>query len=420
MLCPEKELLQALIRIPSVNPRFQQDPSDLTGEAELTDFLQEYCDDRGWPWLRQQVHPERENLVAVCRGETTNAAEPPLLWEVHQDTVSTEGMQIDPFAAVEEDGRIWGRGACDVKGGMAAMLAALDRLLKEGTSPARPIVLAFTVNEESGFSGAKALCRLWETPPDLSQKQEQVLGPLTLEEFHALRPQRVIVAEPTQLQVVFAHKGVVRWQCHTHGRAAHSSQPEQGSNAIYAMADVVRAIVSYYEQVMKSRPPHEHCGPATVSVGTIHGGKEANTVPDHAVIDVDRRLMPEESTIAAYQELIDYIAAHVSLEGANQGVTIRHDAPWLESMGLSNERNVAWAEEIADVVRSVQADSRIQGVPYGTDAGTLAAHGYECIVFGPGSIEQAHTANEWLAIDQLSQATEVFYRLAKGGAGSEE
>ena len=309
MLISVKDLLQELVRIPSVNPAFSLDDKFSSGEAALTDFLQNFFQSRGLPWLRQVVHDGRDNLVVVYRASGSGAKRRPVLWEVHQDTVGVAGMKIDPFAAAESEGRIWGRGACDVKGGMAAMLAALSRVEAQSAALRQTVVLALTINEECGFTGVKALCRLWERdgrdregqPSDDEQSTDcanprsaaaGIRGPLSLEELVALRPARAIVAEPTLLDVVVAHKGSVRWRCQTHGKAAHTSVPERGCNAILTMVHVVQAIEQYQFEVLSRREPHPLCGKPTVCVSTIRGGSGVNTVPDHTVIDIDRRLIP--------------------------------------------------------------------------------------------------------------------------------
>jgi acetylornithine deacetylase len=397
-----KDLLQNLVQIPSVNPLFFPGDELAGGEAKLTDFLEGFLEARRFPWFRQAVHPGRDNLVAVCGLSREVPQQRPVLWEVHQDTVGVAGMTIDPFAARESQGRIWGRGACDIKGGMAAMLSALDKISQQPLK--RPILLALTINEESGFSGVQALCRLWGPEAEA----EDVRGPLGLEEFRRLRPERAIVAEPTSLDVVVAHKGGVRWQCHTRGKAAHTSRPERGRNAISTMVRVVQAIEQYQVEVLDQRPAHPLCGRPTVCVSTIQGGSGGNTVPDHAVIDIDRRLLPGEDPEAAYQALVDYVAVRCQ----DSESPIDHDRPMTQSRGLRDEHNRAWAQEIAESASALGRRSQLVGVPYGTDAWALAEAGLETVVFGPGSIDQAHTEDEWIDIDQLEQAAEIFYRLA--------
>jgi acetylornithine deacetylase/succinyl-diaminopimelate desuccinylase-like protein len=394
------DLLRKLLAIPSVNPVFAAHQPDWVGEGRLTDFLQDLVASQGWRWLRQEVHPGRENLVALVG--TTPAADMSItLWEVHQDTVGVAGMQVDPFAGIERDGRIYGRGACDVKGSMAAMLTALSQAAKFSEQQGS-IIIAFTVNEECGFSGAKALCRLWD-----ESQMESTKGTLTLDELRHLKPNRAIVAEPTDLQVVVTHKGIVRWRCHTRGRAAHSSQPQHGKNAIYAMTDMIAAIRQFDHEVLAQRGKECLCGRPTVSVNTIQGGTGANVVPDHAVIDIDYRMMPGEVPSEAQAELIEYIAAHVAADSQ-----IEHETPWNQSRGMQEGANHAWAEEVARIAGSDGHPSELVGVPYGTDAWVFASHEIPTVILGPGSITQAHTEDEWISVEELERGVEVFRRLA--------
>ncbi len=398
-----KDLLRKLLRIPSINPVFTCDGVPGRGEADLTDFLQRVAEEQGWGWLRQEVHPNRENLVVIVPPSPEETGVPVTLWEVHQDTVGVEGMRIDPCEGFESDGRIYGRGACDVKGAMAAMIAALSWAAEQGSCHGTTL-LAFTINEECGFTGAKALCRLWS---DSHKTAEKTHGTLSLDELKQLRPQRAIVAEPTDLKVVVAHKGIVRWKCHTRGIAAHSSQPQYGKNAIYAMNEVVRAIRQFDEEVLISRGRECICGRPTVSVNTIQGGTGANVVPDHAQIDIDRRLMPGEVPLDAYHEMIDFIASHIP-----STLEVEHEPAWNQSHGLQAGENQQWAEEVAKIARSTGIASEIVGVPYCTDAWVIASHGIPTVVFGPGSITQAHTDDEWISVEELEKGVWAYRRLA--------
>lgn len=396
------DLLRNLLAVPSVNPVFDTAQPGSGGESRLTGFLQSWVIEQGWQWLRQEVHPGRDNLMALISAGSGARAENVTLFEVHQDTVGITGMNIDPFGGVENDGRIYGRGACDVKGAMAAMLAALVQVTQART-PHGTILMAFTINEECGFTGAKALARLW-TQHDY---KEITQGTLALDELRQLRPHRVIVAEPTDFNVVVSHKGLVRWKCHTRGRAAHSSQPHQGRNAIYDMTDVVRAIQEFDREVLSQRGSSCICGRPTVSVNTIHGGTGANVVPDHAVIDIDHRLMPGERPDHARQEIIDLIASRISPDA-----TIAHEAPWNESLGMQEGDNRAWAQQVATAASFDGRTSEIVGVPYGTDAWVFASMGIPTVVIGPGCIAQAHTEDEWISIAELQRGVEVYRRLA--------
>lgn len=410
------DLLTQLIALPSVNPRLTADLDPNAGEGRLTAFLQAFAEEQGWPWLRQEVHPGRENFLALVglapedlldsaiqTQETGNTSI--LLFEAHQDTVGTEGMTIAPFEAKQREGRIYGRGACDVKGGLAAMLAALSTI--EPVSYRKPVLMACTVNEECGFTGIRALTRIW-SDEEAHAYQQETTGPLNQAFARFFSPKLAVVAEPTEMKVVVSHRGVVRWQVTTHGRAAHSSQPEQGENAIYAMASVIEAVRHYEREVLAYRPRDRRCGGPTVSVTTIQGGTGANTVPESATVNIDRRLSPGEVPEDAWQELIDWIVDHAELENCR----IEHTAPWMQSRGLPEGENLELAERVASIANDVCGSSQLTGVPYGANAATLAAAGIPSVVFGPGSIDQAHTADEWIDVEQLKQATEVYRRLA--------
>ncbi len=324
------DLTRALVRIPSVNPMgLPPDSSDIYFEHRLTDHLTEWLVSRGIRVFRQTAipadtasgTPPRENLLAYLPGHPRGRR---LMLEVHQDTVPVAGMTIAPWAADIRDGRIYGRGACDIKGGMAAVLSAFWYCCQLPVNSRPNLILAFTINEEHGFSGATALQQLWTT-----QECDFLGGP----------PDAVIVTEPTELNVVVSHKGVIRWRCRTRGRAAHSSQPWLGRNAIYGMARVLSRLEYYATHVVGDLAQHAMVGCPTLSVGTIRGGLSVNTVPDTCEIHIERRLCPGESPEAARQHVIDDLS-HTDLGG----VELVHDPPDIVSPGLDCGAN----RELAD------------------------------------------------------------------------
>lgn len=410
------ETLQELIRIPSVNAMGRQMAGPNFGEERLTNYLQSLCERLGWAWLRQGVHPGRENLLAIIPGDPSAADGGELiLWDVHQDTVSAEGMTVDAFAGELRGGRVYGRGACDVKGPMAAMIAALSRGKPAKPQQTRPtIALAFTVNEECGFTGARALCRLWpqaDGSRPTTVEMQITSGNITPETAFPKRPDCAIVAEPTDLNVVVAHQGVVRWRCHVAGRAAHSSRPDEGINAIYAMTSVVQAIEQYHRELAASAHEHPLCGRPSVCVSTIHGGVGINTVPDRATIEIDRRASPGEDPAAAYADLVRYVAEKADV-GRAQAI---HDPPFMKSVGLSDETNRTLADRVAQAVRRSGRACELLGVPYGTDAAAIAGAGVPTVVFGPGSIRQAHTADEFIDLSELKRGADLFEAIAQTG-----
>lgn len=398
------ETLSSLVAIPSVNPmgRALKGPEFL--EHGVTEYLDRLFDRLGLPHERQTVHPAeagrpaRENIFARLDGEL-----PPeqggelLLLEAHQDTVPVDGMTIEPFTPNVKNGRLYGRGSCDIKGGMTAMLAALARLIDEPPAGRPTIIMACTVNEEHGFTGATALAEMWNG---------------TRRSIFPRKPDWSVVAEPTGLQVVTAHKGTLRWRCRTHGRACHSSQPHLGDNAVYKMGKVLAAFDAFNRQECPKIPRHRLCGQATLSVGTIAGGLSVNTVPDECVIEIDRRLLPGESDEAAYRAIVDFVAGFPGVD-----FPVDHDPPFMRGATLSDGPNLPLADRLQAVAREVVGPCEQVGVPYGTDASKIANHGVPAVVFGPGSIDQAHTCDEWLPLDELAKAIEVLTRFARQGVG---
>jgi len=392
------ETLQRLIQTPSVNPMGRDVAGPEYGESRMTDLLVGICEQHCWPYLRQPVHPGRDNLLVLVEGNPSPRERGEvLLWDVHQDTVATDGMTVAPFGGEVRDGRVYGRGASDVKGSMAAMLAALSRVAESAPSQRPTIVLACTANEECGFTGARAIVGLWK-----ERTESNILS-------HT--PRAAVVAEPTNFNVIVAHQGQVRWRCHTVGRAAHTSRPDNGINAIYAMAQIIQAIERFHKELSSSGPEHPLCGRPSVCVSTIRGGVGVNTVPERATIEIDRRLAPSEPPTAAYEQLISYVATYADVGRCR----LEHDAPFMQSMGLSDQNNRPMAGRLTNLVRQRGRDSTACGAPYGTDAAAISAAGVPTVVFGPGSIDQAHTADEFIAIDELMLGTEIFYDIACKG-----
>jgi acetylornithine deacetylase len=258
--------------------------------------------------------------------------------------------------------------------------------------------LACTVNEECGYTGAQDLSQMWNDVHAATK-------------FISRTPDAAIVAEPTGLNVVVAHQGQVRWRCHTIGRAAHTSRPDAGLNAIYAMSRIVLAIERFHVELSRRAPEHPLCGRPSVCVSTMRGGVAINTVPERATIEIDRRLAPAENPQVAYEALIRHVAECAEM-GACQ---IQHDPPFMQSVGLSDDANRVMAKRLAGIVREHGRTSDLVGAPFGTDAAAISAAGVPTVVFGPGSIEQAHTADEFISTDELQLATDIFYRIAREG-----
>lgn len=382
------ELLADLVRIPSVNPMGR----DLTGpdyhEGRVTQYLEQFFASLGVPYEVIEVVPgQSANIIARY---DSPGSEFDLLLDAHQDTVPVDGMTIPPFEPTIKDGRIYGRGSTDVKGGMAAMLWAFKRIVQERPANASNIVMSCTCDEEATTKGINDLVKLWKEPDGRSQLLTRA-------------PNAAIIAEPTLLDVVVAHRGVTRFKVHTAGRACHSSEPFNGINAIYRMARVVELLEQYAASLGETVQPHPLCGGATLSVGLIYGGASVNVVPDGCTIEVDRRVIPGENHQAVYDDIVSFLKTNLTFD-------IVVDAPFLISPTLSDEANGWIAEPLLKVIGEVAGTRNSIGVPFGTHASRTGSAGVPSVVFGPGSVDQAHIEDEWLEIDQLEKASEVYYR----------
>ncbi len=383
------DILQQLIAIPSVNPMGVDVSGSEYYEHGVTHWLVEFFRQLEVPYEIQEVSSGRCNVVA--KFETTPAA-PTILFDAHQDTVPVDGMTISPFAPVIQEGRVYGRGACDVKGGMAAMLAAFSKLVRERRTDCANVVMACTCDEEYTAMGARYLARHW-SPGGSS------------ESVAATRPDFCVVAEPTDLNVVVAHRGVLRWKIVTHGIACHSSRPREGHNAIYDMAQVVFLLQQYADQLMTEIPAHPLCGGPTLSVGKISGGTSVNIVPHQCEIEIDRRTIPGESSGAALQDIEDFLRQRTS-------VSFEMLPPWIVADSLSDDNNRYLAEKLLEQIASIVGPREKLGAFYCTNASCFAVIGnVPSVVFGPGSIDQAHTKEEWLEVAQLQQASDIYYQL---------
>ncbi len=388
------EILCELIAIPSVNPMGRELSGPIYFEQRVSDWLVSFFQSIGANYERIEVAPGRANVIA--RYDSPGATRT-LLLDAHQDTVPIDNMTIAPFTPKISEGRITGRGASDVKGGLAAMLHAFSRLMKEKPAGAVNIILSCSCDEEFTTLGIRDLVSCWQ-------------GNVGKSRLLASKPNGAIVAEPTELDVVVAHRGVTRFRVHTMGRACHSSDPSQGRNAIYTMARAVKYLEDYASWLPKSVPIHALCGRPTLSVGRIFGGQSVNIVPDSCTIEIDRRLVPGEDPLVAWKTVSEQLTERF-------GPHIATDEAWISSPALSNQDNAWLADPLLKCIESVAGKHRSLGVAYCTHASTISSAGVPSVVFGPGSIAQAHTDDEYIEISQLDQAAEIYFQFACRGLG---
>ncbi|MGD9497049.1 MAG: M20 family metallopeptidase [Armatimonadota bacterium] len=370
------DLLAAMVALPSVNPAGAPPAGPHQGEARMSSFVCNWLSERGIDARRQEVLPDRDNVIARVGGR----AEPPIVFEAHLDTVAVEGMTVAPFEPRIEQGRLYGRGACDVKGGLAAMMMALARVA-QGKPPARTVILVAAADEEYLHGGARRF--LHDS------------GPIAA----------AVIGEPTRLRVVIAHKGALRVRVVARGLSAHSSDPQRGVNAIYRMARVVTALEEF-ATALGRRDRHPLVGGPTLSVGTIHGGTAVNVVPERCEIMVDRRLIPGETPNDAFDEIATTIGPML------------HDGdevtPTLKDQAVETDEGAQIVHLAQAAVRAAGLDDRPEGVAYCTDGCDFAQRGVPLVVLGPGDIAQAHTADEWIEIRQVELAADIYERIMRG------
>jgi acetylornithine deacetylase/succinyl-diaminopimelate desuccinylase-like protein len=365
-----EKLLCELIALPSVNPAFLPAGDRNAGEQKVTEFLASVAAKNGLEIDLRPVLPGRSNLLA--RLSPAGPVRHRLLVAPHLDTVDAAARQFIPRIA---NGRLYGRGACDTKGSVAAMFSALSMLAESSNRPKHTeIVFAGLVDEENLQAGSRAL---------------------VAEGFEA---DLAIVGEATRLKVVTAHKGSLWLQLRTQGRSAHGSRPYLGRNAVHAMARIVDTIETQYAAVLLQRR-HPLLGHPTVSVGAIRGGTQANIVPDSCMISVDRRTLPGETKAGVQRELL----ALLSKNKLRAVVTSNNQAPCL---ALETDSRLPFVRQFLASARQRQP----AGMDYFCDASVLACGGIPSVVFGPGDISQAHTSDEWISLKSLARAEAMLLR----------
>jgi acetylornithine deacetylase/succinyl-diaminopimelate desuccinylase family protein len=373
------ELLRDLVAIPSVNPTGHPG-TDQVGEQAIGNYVADFLRAAGADVSLDQVEPGRPNVVAEFAPAAAKA--PRLAFAPHLDTVSVAGMTIPPFDPTIRDGKLWGRGASDTKGPMAAALWAL-REWAQGPARSRSRIhwtFLALMGEEAGNDGAHALAN------------------------KGFASDLVLVLEPTELGVVTAHKGVLWMEVSTTGVACHGSTPERGQNAIYAMRRALEIIEEKFIPAL-TKKSHPKLGSPTLNVGTIAGGRKINIVPDECRIELDCRLVPgvdaEELRQCLEKELL---AAVPGAEVRGQ----RHSKP------LDTPENLPWVQRLGRQARGFVT------APWFSDASVLGGPHCPAVCIGPGSIAQAHTRDEFISIRDLEDGVDFFRRWIAAAEASSE
>src|SRR3989440_1089175 len=363
-------ILDRLVRIPPKPGHEQAAAEALAG----------WCREAGLEVSTQEVEPGRPNVLATWRAGRGQR----LLLTGHIDTVPVgEGWTRDPHGAEIAGGRLYGRGACDMKGGLAAMLGAIVALRARGEQPAGDVTFAAAVGEEEDSAGTRAMVK------------------------GGIKADRAVLSEPTAMHLVLANRGLLNYRIVVKGASVHASAPALGRNAVTAASRIVVELEATGSELGKRS--HPVFGPPSLTVGTMHGGTRPYVVPDRCEIEVDRRLNPGESAEQVVGELQDAIAR------------VKGSLPWLEAEIIAGPDYIPF--EIPPdhgLVSSMSKAMEAAGLPPRTsswraasDAGFLVhGAGIPCVLFGPGDIEQAaHRPDEWIDLGDLDTAQRVFEHL---------
>jgi acetylornithine deacetylase len=367
------QLAAQLVAIESINPDVVAGGS---GEIEVARFVAEWCERAGLDTTLTELVPGRANVVAIARGTGGGRS---LMLNAHMDTVGVAGM-TDPFVPRLENGRLYGRGAQDMKGSLAAcMLAAVEA---KARGLRGDVIVTAVADEEFASIGTEAIAA-------------------------GVRADAAIVTEPTEMEIAVAHRGFVHLEVEVHGRAAHGSRPEIGIDAIAKMGRVLGGIEQLDAQ-LRARPSHPRLGSGSVHASLIEGGQEFSSYPARCTLQAERRTIPGESAELAEQELLEIVAR------AGEG-----DPDFRADVRAPISREPFEVAEDAELVESVRrhatrvlgSSPETVGVPFWADSALLAAAGIPTVVFGPSG-EGLHTEVEWVDVESLERCVEIYAAVA--------
>jgi acetylornithine deacetylase len=370
---PTIKLLRDLVAIDSVNPSLVAGGA---GEAEVASMVAEEMRGIGMDVEVTDVAPGRPNVVGVLEGRAQGKS---LMLCGHIDTVGVEGMRA-PFNPIERDGKIYGRGSGDMKGGVAAMIEAARSLANSGGIKSGRLIIAAVVDEEYASIGAEALVEKWTADA-------------------------AVVTEPTDLVVSVGHKGFSWIEIKTEGRAAHGSRPLEGRDAILRMG----RLLSHLEQLdrrLQSRTPHPVLGTPSLHGSLINGGREWSTYPDHCTLKMERRTIIGESPETALNEVQEILTAlgreDSEFKGSAQLIFNRqayetpagHDLP----------------QRLESALINIGRGARRAGMTYWTDAAILGQAGIPSVIFGPGGAGY-HGLEEYVLVEEVLACRDALIKL---------
>lgn len=375
------ELARALVAIPSVNPSLSPDGS---GEARIAEVCAGWL--RGWGFGVEVVETEPERASVLAR---VGRGRPRTILNGHLDTVGVDGMSIEPFDPMVRDGMLHGRGSCDMKGGIAAVLAAAARLAAAPDSLPGELVVALTADEEHSSIGLRDLL-------------DRGLG-----------ADRAIVAEPTSLALQVANQGFLWARVRVGGKAAHGSRADVGRDAIRGAGRILAGLDEYEAELARGEP-HPLLGHGTIHAGTIRGGSAPSVYPAECEFVLEARTLPGEAPPDVLGRLERMAARALDVEkdaGAPLEVEVREE---LFRPGGEVPRDAAVVRELEHACRAEGLEPRIEGMSAWVESAWFVEAGIPALCFGPGSIADAHSSAESVPVEEIRGAARVLERFAGG------
>ena len=372
---PAIRLLRELVAVDSVNPTLVRGAA---GEAEIAALIAAEMRRGGLDVSIEAVTHGRPNVVGVLEGKASGRT---LMLCGHTDTVGVAGM-VNPFTPVERDGRLYGRGAQDMKGGVAAMIAAAAAIAEAGGLPSGRLVVAAVVDEEHSSIGADALVKSW-------------------------RADAAVVTEPTDLEIAVGHKGFAWVDVVVEGKAAHGSRPADGQDAILRLGRVLSRL-ELLDRTLQARPPHPLMGTGSLHASIIQGGRELSSYPDRATLQMERRTIPGEPESIALNEVIEILDL-LSLED----VTFHGTATAIFSRPpyeIATDHELP--QLLAAALGQVGGAPRITGASFWTDAAVLAHAGIPSVLFGPGGAG-LHSTEEYVNVADVMRCRDALVELTR-------
>jgi acetylornithine deacetylase len=371
---PSITLLRELVAVNSVNPTLVP---GAPGEREIADLVANDLRRSGLDVSIEPVVDGRPNVVGVLEGRAKGRT---LMFCGHTDTVGVAGMR-DPFTPIERDGRLYGRGAQDMKGGVAAMMSAAATIAQRGGLPSGRLIVAAVVDEEHSSIGADALVTKW-------------------------RADAAVVTEPTDLAIAVGHKGFAWVEVTVDGKAAHGSRPAEGQDAILRLGRVLGKLEAL-DRALQARPPHPLVGTGSLHASFVSGGRELSSYPDRATLQMERRILPSEPESSAVEEVRVILDALTREDATFRGsATAVFSRPAYE---IPHDDDLP--ARLAAALTRAGGAPRITGASFWTDAAVLGHAGIPSILFGPGGAG-LHSTEEYVNVADVLTCRDALVELA--------